>query len=330
MVTTDTLGARPNRPMAVAPGAPAEADLPGMAHKSGVSWGAVLAGAAAAAALSLVLLILGVGLGLSSVSPWAQAGMGADTFGVSTVLWLAFTQLAAAGVGGYLAGRLRAQWLDTPRDEVYFRDTAHGFLAWAIATLFTAAVLTSSIGAIVGGGAGVAAEVAGDASAMASASASPQQDLGADGAGLLDYHVDRLFRRDATAANTSWDDDGAVRAQAGQAGETAESTRILRHGLAAGTLSENDSSYLAQRVAQRTGLSAQRAQDRVTRVFADAQEAVQSATDRVRQAADAARKASAYAALWMFIALLMGAFVASLVATWGGRQRDAWPSSPIH
>ena len=32
---------------------------------SGVSWGAIFAGAAAAAALSLILLILGTGLGLS-------------------------------------------------------------------------------------------------------------------------------------------------------------------------------------------------------------------------------------------------------------------------
>jgi hypothetical protein len=34
-------------------------------------------------------------------------------------------------------------------------------------------------------------------------------------------------------------------------------------------------------------------------------------------------KASAYAALWLFISLLIGAFVASLAATYGGRRRDA-------
>ena len=37
---------------------------------SGVSWGAIIAGAAAAAALSLILLVLGAGLGFSAASPW--------------------------------------------------------------------------------------------------------------------------------------------------------------------------------------------------------------------------------------------------------------------
>src|SRR5689334_18908594 len=98
-----------------------------------VAWGAVAAGAVAAAALSLILLMLGVGLGLSSVSPWSSAGMSAASFGVSTILWLSFTQLLSSALGGYLAGRLRGRWNDAPPDEVYFRDTAHGFLAWAIA-----------------------------------------------------------------------------------------------------------------------------------------------------------------------------------------------------
>src|SRR5476649_1162224 len=92
-----------------------------------VSWGAIIAGGVGAAALSLILLILGMGLGLSSVSPWTDRGVTATTFGVSTILWLTFTQLAASGMGGYLAGRLRSAWLDVHTDEVYFRDTAHGF-----------------------------------------------------------------------------------------------------------------------------------------------------------------------------------------------------------
>ena len=105
------------------------AGLPG----SAVSWGAILAGAAAAAALSLILLILGTGLGLSAMSPWAQAGATAATLGVSTIVWITLTQLLASGMGGYLAGRLRTKWVAVHTDEVFFRDTAHGFLAWAVA-----------------------------------------------------------------------------------------------------------------------------------------------------------------------------------------------------
>ncbi len=99
------------------------------AAASAVSWGAIVAGAAAAAALSLILLMLGVGLGLSAVSPWARDGVSATTFGVSTIVWLTLTQLLASAMGGYLAGRLRTKWAAAHSDEVYFRDTAHGFLA---------------------------------------------------------------------------------------------------------------------------------------------------------------------------------------------------------
>jgi hypothetical protein len=129
------------------------------ADVSAVSWGAVVAGGAAAA-LFLILLILGTGLGLSSALPWAHHGMGAATFGVSTILWVSFTQIAASGIGGYLAGRLSTKWVGVQADEVYFRDTAHGVLAWAVASLATAALLTSVIGSIVSSGIQVGTEIA--------------------------------------------------------------------------------------------------------------------------------------------------------------------------
>ena len=108
-----------------------------------VSWASILVGATTIAALSLILLMLGAGLGLSSVSPWSHSGISSSSFGISTIIWIVVTQLLAAGMGGYLAGRLRTKWTGVHTDEVYFRDTAHGFMAWAVATLATAALLTS-------------------------------------------------------------------------------------------------------------------------------------------------------------------------------------------
>jgi hypothetical protein len=144
-----------------------------------VSWGAIFAGAAAAAALSLILLILGVGLGLSSVSPWSFEGVSKETFGWSSIAWLTFTALAASGLGGYLAGRLRTKWTQIHGDETYFRDTAHGFVSWAVATLLTAGLLTSAIGGVLGAGAKVAGATAGAAAstvgvAAAGASSAPR------------------------------------------------------------------------------------------------------------------------------------------------------------
>lgn len=300
-------------------------------HNSAVSWGAIVAGAAAAASLSLILLILGVGLGLSSVSPWARDGVSATTFGVSTILWLTLTQLLASAMGGYLAGRLRTRWTDAPVDEVYFRDTAHGFLAWAVASLATAALLTSVIGSILGGGVQAGASmVGGVASTASSALGSAAVASGtaqANSADPMGYFVDSLFRREAAAAaptlGTAESPTGPQAVERASGLDTAEVSRIFMNASLSEPLPPEDIRYVGQIVAQRTGLSQQEAEKRVGDVYAKAQAKVQAAQLAARDAADKARKASAYSALWLFVSLLVGAFVASLAATFGGRQRDA-------
>ena len=122
-------------------------------HRSGVSWAAIFAGAAAAAALSLILVVLGAGLGFAATSPWADEGASAQTLGVSAIIWLLLTQIFASGLGGYIAGRLRVKWANLHGDEVYFRDTAHGFLAWAVATLVAAMLILSTAGGLATAGA---------------------------------------------------------------------------------------------------------------------------------------------------------------------------------
>lgn len=298
---------------------------------SAVSWAAILAGAVAAAALSLILLILGTGLGLSSVSPWANRGAEATTIGVSTVVWLAFTQFAASGMGGYLAGRLRTKWAAVHTDEVYFRDTAHGFLAWAVASLVTAALLTSVIGSIVGNGMQAGASMAGGAvttaaTGTAAAAGSGAADASSSSSGPAAYFVDSLFRKDMSPANPGSGD--ATTANSGTPGNTpgaaptAEVSRIFMNSLRTGTLPPDDVRYVGQVVAQRTGLSQQDAEKRVSTAYSTLQAKLHDAETAARDTADKARKTSAYAALWMFITLLIGAFVASLAATYGGRRRD--------
>jgi len=298
-------------------------------HASGVSWNAILAGAAGAAALSLILLILGTGLGLSSVSPWAFSGVSATTFGVSTILWLTFTQLVASGMGGYLAGRLRTRWVAVHTDEVYFRDTAHGFLAWAIASLATAALLTSVIGSIVSGGIQAGASVAGGVATAAggAAAAGSETAKSISDSGPMGYFVDLLFRKDinAAAAASAPAGSGAVPGvilEPTAAGSESEVTRIFMNTLRTGPLPAEDIRYVGQLVAQRTGLTQQDAEKRVTDTYARVQARLHDAETAAKEAADKGRKASAYAMLWLFISLLIGAFVASFAATFGGRQRD--------
>jgi hypothetical protein len=103
------------------------------ANSSGVSWSAVIVGAFVTAALALILLALGTGVGLSSVSLWSNTGLSASTISKAAIVWLIVMQVISLAMGGYLAGRLRTKWANIHTDEVYFRDTAHGFLAWAVA-----------------------------------------------------------------------------------------------------------------------------------------------------------------------------------------------------
>lgn len=287
-----------------------------------VSWAAIFAGATAAAALSLILLMLGAGLGLSSISPWTHAGIAsASTFGLSTIIWVAVTQILASGLGGYLAGRLRIKWIGVHADEVYFRDTVHGFLVWAVATLAAAALLTSVIGAIVTGAAhtGESSTRGVGSIAMAGGTATTTAQLGSHSsvegfeAGTIGYFIDSLFRQNVN--NLSGGKPISTDSSQNSA-SSAEITRIFLHSMDSKVLPSADANYAGQMVAQRTGLTQLEAEKRVNDVFANIQAQKNEATDKLR-------KATIYATLWLFVSLLMGAFSASLAATLGGRSRDA-------
>lgn len=312
----------------------------GETSQSGVSWAAIFAGAAAAAALSYVLVILGFGLGLSSVSPWTNDGASAKTIGVATILWLAFTQIVSAGMGGYLAGRLRVKWSYIADDEVYFRDTAHGFLSWAIASLVVAAFLATAVGNVLGSGANLAGSAlsgAGNAVGTSVSAAVESTDIDSG------YFVDTLFRSNAAttaspaampapSTGTTAEVPNQNEPVAQHRGESVrgsnstpsgEVTRIFANAIRTGGLSESDRAYLAQMVAARTGLSADEAQQRVEAGFNDLKQGIDTAKAKAKEVADAARKAAALLALWLFVTLLCGAFAASLMAIFGGRSRDA-------
>lgn len=305
------------------------------ASTSAVSWGAIFAGAAAAASLSLILLMLGAGLGLTSVSPWESRGLDAGTVGIAAIAWLTFTQIVASGMGGYLSGRLRTKWVDTHTDEVYFRDTAHGFLAWAVAALVSAALLTSTMGAIVGGGAKIVGTVAGGAAvATATGAASMANGSSAVSGSSMNYFVNSLFRANNpdTPANDASDPTTPTAApapatpsashQSVSPAQLGEVTGIFANSITTGALPQDDRQYVAQLIAQNTGISQQEAEQRVQSTYDKAQAKLKETKEKAQQAADTARKTTSYLMLWTFISLLAGAFVASLCATFGGRQRD--------
>jgi len=266
------------------------AAIPGKneASSSGVSWAAVIGGAFVSASLALILLALGTGLGFSSISPWSNVGASASTVGKAAIVWLILTQIMASAMGGYLAGRLRTKWTDVHTDEVYFRDTAHGFLVWAVGLVITASFLASAATSIAGG----AARKDDNGASVAAAAESGRLNPNA-------YFVDSLLRSNGSASDRN---DASVR---------GEVERIFAHALPSGIIPPTDKTYLAQMVSARTGLSQTDAEKRVSDVFEEAQ-----------QSADRTRKALAHLSLWLFVALLSGAFCASYAGTIGGKQRD--------
>ena len=269
---------------------------------SAISWAAIIGGAFAIASISLILLALGAGLGFASVSPWSNLGASATTFTVAAAIWLLVVQWLSAAFGGYLTGRLRTKWVSVHSDEVYFRDTAHGFLAWAVAAVITAAVLASATSSLIGGAARLAGTAAASPTQGTSATAIPS-------VSALDptaYLVNELFRSDHPDVN------------ANPQPARAEATPIIARGLSEGGMPAADKTYLAQLVAARTGLSQPDAAKRVDDV--DGQ--VKAVWVKAHQAADKARKAASYLAFFTAFSMVVGAFIAAVTATVAGHRRD--------
>jgi hypothetical protein len=221
---------------AALPGNPYEA--PGITDESSapaVSWRAILGGAVAAASVAIVLVLLGLGLGFAAISPWPNAGATAATFSIVGGIWLIVVQWLSSGIGGFVTGRLRTKWVNVHTHEVFFRDTAHGFLTWAVAALFGAFIMASAASSAVGT-ATRAAGTAASGTAQAAARA---------------YDVDTLYRGQKPELAAS------------EQQTQVEATRILARGMEAGGVSDSDKNYLIDQVAARTGLSHDDAQKRV-------------------------------------------------------------------
>ena len=194
-------------------------------------------------------------------------------------------QIISSSMGGYLAGRLRTRWAAIHTHEVYFRDTAHGFLVWAVALVMTASFLGMAATAMVG-----------DTARQTSGSKAEGNSFNPEA-----YLVDTLFRCEPPKISDR--NDASIRTEAGH---------IFFNALRKKEFQEADKTYLVRLIAASTSLKQADAEKRLSDVFSQAQ-----------VSAETARKAVTRLLLWLFIALLCGAFFASLFATFGGCQRDS-------
>jgi hypothetical protein len=289
--------------------------------ESAVSWKAILAGATASAALTLVLVAFGAGVGFSVVSPWSDQGVSATTFTISAGIYLIVIAMLSSTVGGYLAGRLRTQWTSVHESERYFRDSAHGIVTWALATVVTAAVLGGATSAIIGAtGAGLAAGAPGAARASMTDGyvdtllrPAPGRTAGQSQSQANQQAADTATSPIATGQTAPNLQGGTITPQAAPQGvNRGEIGRILATGLGkTGAVSDVDKTYLASVIASRTGLSQQEAEARINQTITQA-----------KAAADTARKSARNFSFWLAFAMLAGALSAALASIEGGNLRN--------
>jgi hypothetical protein len=281
------------------------------------SWAAILAGAVVAVSVSLILIILGAGLGFAAVSPWPERGVSAYGFTVGGTIWLIVTQWLSAAIGGYIAGRLRQRWLVTHVHEVFFRDTAHGLVTWSVSTLLVAFILIASTAGVAREGAhalGAAAAAGGEAAMMHGMPQGPMRG-GEDKSGPGgSYELDKLFRNAAPLTG-----EPPAPGNFARGGDSKlQALHIAASAVTSGNVPTDDRIYLASLVAAQTGVTTDEAQRRVDAFI----QSVQDGATKAKAAADDARKSAATMALYTSLALLIGAFIASVSAALGGKLRD--------
>ncbi len=248
-----------------------------------VEWGPIIAGVAAAMAVTFTLLSFGAAVGLSSVSPWTSTSTSVKAATIGSAFWLLLVNVWAFALGGYLAARMRHRWNDAPQKEVDFRDGAHGLIVWAVAVSIMAYVAASGAAAVARGAAS-----AGVAAAQSAAPADP-----------LGTAVDTMLR------STRQTPDGR------QTDARAEIIRIMTTSVTAGEIPQADRTYMAELVAQRTGVAQPEAEKRVNDTIAKA-----------KSAADTARKTGVVVGFLLASVLLVCAGAAWWGASVGGRHRD--------
>ena len=263
-----------------------------------VEWGAVFAGAVLAAGLSFVLLTFGTAIGLSATSPWPNSGLSAKVIASLAVFWAMVQQIGSLMAGGYVAGRMRSRWRETGH-EAEFRDGLHGGLVWAVAVLLSAFLVFATAGLIARTG----ADAVGKAAASVASTGDP-----------MDLVLDTMLRPTSAAAAPPAAGAPATTPRTRPANPDdvrPEISRLLARAVASGSISTENRAYLAQLVAQRSGISQQEAEKRVD-------EAVNAA----RTAADKARRAAVLTGFVTAAGLILSFAAAWWAAMKGGQHRD--------
>jgi hypothetical protein len=282
------------------PGRPAEAYGVAYEHPDHVvrrisPW-AVLAGAIVGVVVLFLLGLLGLGIGLATMDPAAGGGdtPGVGALSIGTAIWGIISFLIALFAAGWIAGRLAG-------DPKKLDGMLHGVVAWALTTLVVMWLMTTTVSSIIGGAFSLLGNIA-SASAQAVQAAAGGETL-ADAAQQLPWEGIRQRVEQALPADVDLDREALM---------SAFRELVLEGG---------DRQAVIDILVQQGGMSPDEAESTLQNLESEYQQAAQEAEQQVGQAAQAAAETVSSAALWSFIALLLGA-IAAAGGGWIGAPRD--------
>ena len=294
------------------------ADYRGDMFRSRISWGAIFAGTIIGLGLMLLLSLLGMSIGLSAID---FGGQNSAFSGIPTgaAIWLAVSQLIALGVGGFVAGRLAA----IPRVT---SSALHGTAVWALASLLILYSATSAIGSIVGGATSVvssAASGAGSIIGAAAPSVAPDQQTRQQIKGEANQILDNVLSPSEQSQASSELKTAASEIARDPASARAEISQTIDNLFGSGgVIGPDDRRQAIDVLARRTGMSDQQAAATVDRWQTQIQSVAQTTGNQAEDLAMGAASGAASAALWAFIASLVGLIAAAGCATLGRTREE--------
>lgn len=259
-----------------------------------VSWSAIFAGVVVALVVQVLLTMLGVGIGVATLDPVAGDKPAASTFSIAAAIWYVVAGIIAAFAGGYIAARMSGKTSATT-------SALHGLTTWAFTTLLVLYLLTTAVGAVVGGAfTGITSAVGGLGQTVAQMAAPMLAE-----ANPLDVIENQV--------RATGNDPEALQANA------VNAIRALVTGdeMGAGQARQQ----AAQALANARGIPVDQAQQQVAEIEQQYRQSVAEAQQAATQAADTAASVVSTSAIAAFIALVLGA-----IAGWiGGRSGVVHP-----
>lgn len=263
-----------------------------------VSWGAIFAGVVIALAVQFLLNLLGVGLGAAVLDPVTSDNPTASTFSIAGGIWFVIAGIIAAFVGGYVSSRLSGR----PSNST---GGYHGLTTWAVTTLVVLYMLTTSIGALVGGAfSGLSSVIGGvgQTAATAASTAAPAIANSANPMAGIEQQIRSTTGNDPQALQNA----AVAAVQAAVTGDQAKA--------------EDARNRAAEAIARSQNIPVEQARQQVQQYEATYRENVEAAKQQALEAAEATATAVSAGAILGFIALALGAIAGWVGGSFGTKK----------